>query len=143
MPTARPRRARPVLLLAALLTFAAAATTMGGAAQAADAQALFKDADLAEGERLIAQHQCAACHVRKVGGDGSAIYRPAGRINSPTALRGMVEMCNTELNLSMFPEEVTSVAAVLQRDHYRFGASGKATRGASAGAPDGAAARKP
>lgn len=30
-------------------------------------------------------------------------------------------MCNTELNLGMFPEEVTSVAAVLQRDHYRFG----------------------
>jgi hypothetical protein len=36
----------------------------------------------------------------------------------------MVELCNTELNLAMFPEEVTSVAAVLERDHYRFGASG-------------------
>jgi len=32
----------------------------------------------------------------------------------------MVEQCNTELNLGLFPEEVTSVAAVLNRDHYRF-----------------------
>jgi hypothetical protein len=38
-------------------------------------------------------------------------------------LRGMVEYCNTQLNLGMFPEEVTSVAAVLQRDFYRFARS--------------------
>ena len=35
----------------------------------------------------------------------------------------MVDYCSTELNLGMFPEEVTAVAAVLQRDHYRFPAS--------------------
>jgi len=35
-------------------------------------------------------------------------------------LRGMVEQCNTELNLGLFPEEVHSVAAVLARDHYKF-----------------------
>lgn len=83
---------------------------------------IFKDADLALGEKLIAEHQCSACHVRRVGGDGSAIYRPAGRINTPGALRGMVDYCSTELNLALFPEEVTAVAAVLQRDHYRFAA---------------------
>jgi hypothetical protein len=55
-----------------------------------------------------------------VGGDGSAIYKPQGRINSAAMLRGMVEQCNTELNLGMFPEDVTSVAAVLNRDHYKF-----------------------
>ena len=36
------------------------------------------------------------------------------------ALRGMVQYCSTELNLSLFPEEVTAIAAVLDRDHYRF-----------------------
>ena len=70
--------------------------------------------------RLIAEHRCVACHAGKVGGDGSAIYRPRGRISTPGFLRGMVEQCNTELNLGMFPEEVSSVAAVLNRDHYRF-----------------------
>ncbi|MDZ7854924.1 hypothetical protein [Sphaerotilus sp.] len=82
--------------------------------------AIFRDADLALGERLIREHRCSECHARRVGGDGSDLYNPKGRISTPGALRGMVELCNTELNLGLFPEEVTAVAAVLQRDHYRF-----------------------
>lgn len=80
----------------------------------------FQGADLGLGARLIAEHQCSACHQRKVGGDGSSIYRPQGRINTSGFLRGMVEQCNTELNLGLFPEEVTAIAAVLNRDHYKF-----------------------
>jgi len=81
---------------------------------------LFKDADLAAGEKLIAENKCNECHIRRVGGDGSSIYKPQGRINTPAFLRGMVEYCNTQLNLGFFPEEVTAVAAVLNRDHYKF-----------------------
>ncbi len=92
------------------------------AALPAAAAPLFEGADLALGEKLIREHQCAACHSRKIGGDGSAIYRPQGRVNSPAALRGMVEQCNLELNLALFPDEVTAVSAVLNRDHYRFAA---------------------
>ncbi len=82
--------------------------------------AIFKEADYKLGETLIADGKCVACHVAKVGGNGSAIYKPQGRINNASLLRGMVEQCNTELNLGMFPEDVTSVAAVLNRDHYKF-----------------------
>ena len=82
--------------------------------------ALYAGADLKQGEKFIAEHKCTACHLSKVGGDGSAIYKPAGRINNLGALRGMVEQCNTELNLGLFPEEVTAIGAVLNRDHYRF-----------------------
>lgn len=81
---------------------------------------IFKDADWKLGEKLIAENKCVACHVSKVQGDGSAIYKPQGRINTPGLLRGMVEQCNTELNMGMFPEEVNAVAAVLNRDHYKF-----------------------
>jgi len=86
----------------------------------AEVPAEFKGADLKQGEQLIAEHKCAACHQQKVGGDGSAIFKPKGRINTPGFLRGMVEQCNTELNLGLFPEEVTAVAAVLNRDYYHF-----------------------
>lgn len=86
----------------------------------AQGAAIFKDADLALGEKLLADNQCAQCHVKQVGGDGSAIYRPQGRINNAGLLRGMVENCSTRLNLQLFPEEVTAIAAVLNRDHYRF-----------------------
>ena len=88
-------------------------------AGAQSAPEIFRGADLALGERLIKEHRCVECHVRKVGGDGASIYRPAGRISTAGFLRGMVEQCNTELNLGLFPDEVTAVAAVLNRDHYR------------------------
>ena len=90
------------------------------AASAQPASELFKDADLALGARLIKDKGCAECHRSKFGGDGSSVFRPAGRINTPGFLRGMVEQCNTELNLGLFPEEVSAIAAVLNRDHYRF-----------------------
>ena len=81
---------------------------------------IFNGADLALGERLIAEHRCTNCHQGKVGGDGSSIYRPTGRISTAGFLRGMVEQCNTELRLTLFPDEVNAIAAVLNRDHYRF-----------------------
>lgn len=86
----------------------------------AQVPAIYQGADLKLGEQLIEQNKCSQCHATKVGGDGSAIYKPAGRINNAGLLRGMVEQCNSMLNLQMFPEEVTAVAAVLNRDHYKF-----------------------
>ena len=91
--------------------------TPTGWAQQAD---IFRDADLKLGEEMIETHKCVACHQLRFGGDGSSIYRPKGRINTAPFLRGMVEQCNTELNLGMFPEEVAAIAAVLNRDHYKF-----------------------
>jgi hypothetical protein len=81
---------------------------------------IFQGADLALGKKLMADSKCAECHQRKVGGDGSTIYRPDEKITTPGFLRGMVEQCNTQLNLGMFPDDVTAVAAVLNRDHYGF-----------------------
>lgn len=104
--------------LAGLLACSAALAVAQPAAPTA-AQ-MFKDADLPLGERLIRENRCVQCHQGKVGGDGSSIYRPGLRITTPGLLRGMVEQCNTELGLGMFPEEVSAVAAVLNRDHYRF-----------------------
>lgn len=99
---------------------AAAAGLIAGSAFPQSAAELYRGADLADGERLIAEHRCSECHARKFGGDGNSVYRPAGRVNGPGPLRGMVEQCNLELNLGLFPDEVNSIAAVLNRDHYRF-----------------------
>ncbi len=86
----------------------------------AQAAALFAEADHSLGASLMVQNKCSACHISRVGGDGSAIYRPQGRIRTPAALTAMVERCSTELNLSLFPDEVNAIAAVLNRDHYKF-----------------------
>lgn len=115
LPVAPKRRLR--WLAASLLIVASA--WLGSQAMA-QVPAIFQGADLKLGEQLIEQNKCAQCHTTKVGGDGSAIYKPAGRINNAGYLRGMVEQCNSMLNLQLFPEEVTAVAAVLNRDHYKF-----------------------
>lgn len=103
---------KKVSLLAAML--------IGLSATAQPVPELYAGADLKQGEKLIAEHKCTACHQQKMGGDGSAMYRPAGKVNTLGALRGMVEACNQQLNLGLFPDEVNSVSAVLNRDHYRF-----------------------
>lgn len=92
------------------------------AAQSDDraAWAELNKADLAQGIKLQQEHRCAECHVQKVGGDGRAIFRPGQRIKGAAGLLAMVEMCNTELNLQLFPEDVASIAAALNRDHYKF-----------------------
>ncbi len=102
------------------LLIALVGVALGVPALAEPVPPLYAGADLKQGEKLIADNKCTACHQKKVGGDGSAIYRPKGRINTLGLLRGMVEQCNTELNLGLFPEEVNSIAAVLNRDHYRL-----------------------
>ena len=103
-----------------MLAFVAFVAGLAQAPAWGQGAAIYAGADLALGAQLIAEHRCAACHRSKVGGDGSAIYRPTGRINTAGFLRGMVEQCNTELRLALFPDEVTAVAAVLNRDFYRF-----------------------
>ncbi len=101
-------------------TLAVLATLAPLLAAGQSATILFKGADLALGEKLFREHQCAECHSRKVGGDGSAIFRPQGRINTPAALRTQVERCSQSLNLKLLPGEVNSIAAVLNRDYYHF-----------------------
>lgn len=107
--------ARAIVCCGTVLTAIAASVAV-----AQPAAELFKDADIALGEKLIRESGCTECHRSKFGGDGTSIYRPAGRINTPGFLRGMVEQCNMELGLGLFPEEVSAIAAVLNRDHYRF-----------------------
>ena len=98
----------------------AGALAAGAPWACAEVPKLYEGADLTQGAKLIADNRCDACHQKQVGGDGSAMYRPGARISTLGALRGMVEACNMQLNLGLFPDEVNSVAAVLNRDHYRL-----------------------
>lgn len=113
---------RPTFLTHGVRTLAAGSILAGMAALAnsQNLPSIYKGADLKQGEELIAEHNCTACHKQRVGGDGMSIYKPHGRITDASLLRGMVEQCNTSLNLQLFPEDVNSVAAVLNRDHYKF-----------------------
>ena len=102
----------PALLAASLMLVMGKAQAQGAA--------IFQGADLRLGEQLIAQNKCSQCHATKVGGDGSAMYKPMERLKNAGSLRGMVDYCSTQLNLGFFPEDSTDVAAALNRKHYHF-----------------------
>ncbi|MCF7994841.1 MAG: cytochrome c [Chromatiaceae bacterium] len=83
---------------------AASLITIGMHAQAedaVDAQALF-------------DQNCTSCH-------GSEVYtRDDRRIGSLDALHGQVRMCEQNLNLTWFDDQVDAVTALLNREYYKF-----------------------
>ena len=99
------------------LVLATAAAWGCGLANAADPA---KDVH-AGARKLIAEAKCEACHAKKVGGDGPGIYTRAQRIVKTKArVAAQVALCNTELNLGLFPEDETAIAAYLNAMYYKF-----------------------
>jgi hypothetical protein len=78
-------------------------------------------ADPAEGRKLVEDRKCEACHQAKTPSDAKAVYlRKDRKVTSWAKLKSQVALCNTELNLSLFPDEEESIAAFLNAEYYRF-----------------------
>jgi hypothetical protein len=78
-------------------------------------------ATLDNGKKLVAESKCEACHIQKVGGDGSSIYkRPDRRVTTKSKLLAQVGRCNNELNLGLFPDDEADIAAYLDAEHYKL-----------------------
>ena len=78
-------------------------------------------AALVAGKKLVADSKCEACHAKKVGGDGSSIYRRADRrVTTRSKLLPQVALCNSELSLGLFPDDEVAIATYLNTEHYRF-----------------------
>jgi cytochrome c553 len=78
-------------------------------------------AAVAAGKQLVADSKCEACHARKTGGDGSAMYsRKDRRVTTKAKLLPQVARCNSELNLGLFPDDEAAIAAYLNASFYRF-----------------------
>lgn len=87
----------------------------------ADAAEPFPKADPEAGKKMVTEGNCAACHVRRFGGDAASIYvRFERKVTTPAKLLAQLAACNAELNLSWFPEDEEHVAAFLNREYYKF-----------------------
>lgn len=81
----------------------------------------FPQGDAQKGEKLMQESRCNACHVKLVGGDGTAIYTRADRkVRTPAGLLSQVRTCNTMLGTNWFPEDEENVAAYLNQVYYKF-----------------------
>ncbi len=77
--------------------------------------------DVAAGEKLVADKDCAACHQRLIGGDGSRLYtRPDRKVTSLAKLAAQVSFCSTQLKTGWFPEDEEDVVAWLNHRYYHF-----------------------
>jgi cytochrome c peroxidase len=102
----------PIHAIAGIFFFWA---TTGMAAAATD------QAVLENGRKLVSEAKCEACHMSKVGGDGSTIYtRKDRRVAVRGKLLPQVERCNRELALGLFPDDEAAIAAYLNAAYYKF-----------------------
>jgi len=78
-------------------------------------------ADVAAGQRLVEEKHCETCHNNKTLGDAKAIYlRKDRKVTTLPKLKAQVALCNSELNLQMFPDEEEQVVAYLNDTYYKF-----------------------
>ena len=96
------------MLAAALLSFPVFAADPWG------------DADPKAGQ-VKHEAQCAACHIRMYGGDGSKIYTREGRmLSTKLDILQRTAACNAQMNTGWFPDEEAEVAAYLNQTYYHF-----------------------
>lgn len=77
--------------------------------------------DASEGKKLVEEKRCETCHHNKTMGDAKAIYlRKDRKVTSWEKLKARVALCNSELNLSMFPDEEDHVSEFLDKTYYKF-----------------------
>jgi cytochrome c peroxidase len=77
--------------------------------------------DPAEGKKLVAEKNCETCHHNKTMGDAKAVYlRKDRKVTSLPKLKAQVALCNSELNLGLFPEDEEHIVAFLDQTYYKL-----------------------
>ena len=77
--------------------------------------------DPAEGRKLVAEAHCETCHHNKTLGDATAVYlRKDRKVTSMEKLKAQVALCNSELNLKLFPDDEEHIVAYLNETYYKF-----------------------
>ena len=77
--------------------------------------------DPAEGRKLVAEAHCETCHHNKTLGDATAVYlRTDRKVTSIEKLKAQVALCNSELNLKLFPDDEEHIVAYLNETYYKF-----------------------
>jgi hypothetical protein len=77
--------------------------------------------DPAAGRKLVDEKKCETCHHNKTLGDARAVYlRKDRKVTSWEKLASQVALCNSELNLQLFPDEEEHIAVFLNDTYYKF-----------------------
>ena len=103
-----------------IVLVATALLALPGAATGQSQPAPFRSGDPKAGKVLV-ERDCISCHAKQFPGDPDRIYRRADhRVKTPAQLLSQVQVCNTNLGKSYFPEEEEHIAAYLNLEFYKF-----------------------
>ena len=95
--------------------------SVGQSSNAFAADNPFASANVESGKSLYVEKKCAACHIQKVGGDGSSLFtRTDRKVTSSSKLLAQVNACNSGFNIGMLPDQERNVAAYLNAEYYKF-----------------------
>ena len=71
--------------------------------------------------RTLHQQNCVACHANMTGGDGSTLYtRKDRRVSTLKGLGAQVRLCESNLGLTWFDDQVDAVVSYLNENYYKF-----------------------
>ncbi len=70
-----------------------------------------------EGEKLH-QEKCSGCHM--VSHDADFYQQPTRKMKSYERLQSQVRLCNANLNLELFDEDMTFIGEYLNESYYKF-----------------------
>ncbi len=70
-----------------------------------------------EGAKLH-QGKCAGCHMAPH--DAAFYQRPNSKMKSYERLQSQVRLCNANLNLELFDEDMTQIGEFLNESYYKF-----------------------
>ena len=74
-----------------------------------------------EGRKLVDSTKCEACHQNKVYGPVGTVYlRKDRKVTTWPKLKAQVALCNSELNLGLFPEDEEHIATFLNGTYYKL-----------------------
>ena len=77
--------------------------------------------DAALGRKFVEENKCEACHQNKVYGVPGTVYlRKDRKVASWAKLKAQVALCNSELNIGLFPEDEEHIAAFLNATYYKL-----------------------
>lgn len=74
-----------------------------------------------EGRKLVDSGKCESCHQDKVYGPVGTVYlRKDRKVTTWPKLKAQVALCNSQLNLGLFPEDEEHIAAFLNATYYKL-----------------------
>lgn len=73
------------------------------------------------GRQLYLRYDCASCHIKRIGGDGSGVFaRPDHKVTDPASLLKQMKYCAGSAGINLSSEDEQHLGSYLNQQYYHF-----------------------